>query len=106
MEHIKLVAEGRSTGKGQNNRLRREGKVPAVVYGKKVEPQNVVVNHKDLERATTTSAGFNALFDLSVDGKRDFLVRIGDYQAHPLSRSFVHVDFQAVDISEKIGIGG
>lgn len=104
MEHIKLSAEARETGKGFNRRARVKGLIPAIVYGKKRTPINVQVPEKDLIKATTTEAGFNALFDLTISGKETVLARIREYQADPIRRNFVHVDFQAVDIKEKIEV--
>ncbi len=81
MERIKLEAQGREkAGKGLNA-LRREGIVPAVLYGKKKEPELLKLPLKILDKAVATEAGFNAIFDLAVDGKAAGLVRIRGYQA-------------------------
>ncbi|MDZ4224976.1 MAG: 50S ribosomal protein L25, partial [bacterium] len=84
--------------------LRAKGQVPGIIYGKKREPKLVQVVARELEKATMTDAGFNAIFELSLDGKAEGLVRIRDYQAHPLKRNFTHVDFQTVDLKEKIEV--
>src|SRR3989338_5739894 len=104
MERLKLSAESRAAaGKGLSL-LRAKGMCPGIIYGKKREPKMGQVVAKELEKATMTDAGFNAIFELSLDGKTDGLVRIRDYQAHPLKRNFTHVDFQAVDLKEKIEV--
>lgn len=104
MERLKMSAESRAAaGKGLPQ-LRAKGLVPGIIYGKKKDPKLVQVVAKELEKATKTEAGFNAIFELSVDGKAEGLVRIRDYQAHPIKRNFTHVDFQAVDLKEKIEV--
>lgn len=103
MERIKLQAEKRDTKtKGAIRQLRIKGKVPAVLYGKKQEPQTLVVDEAELLKATSTKAGFNVLLDLNVAGGKPTTVLVRDYQAHPIHRTFTHVDFQAIDITEKI----
>src|SRR3989344_566428 len=69
MERFTLSAESRSTGKGASRRARCGGWIPAIIYGKKREPLTVQVSEKELTKATTTEAGFNALFDLTLSGK-------------------------------------
>lgn len=104
MERLKLTASSRETaGKGLP-KLRNSGFVPGVIYGKKIKPSLVQIPFKDLEKATTTEAGFNAIFELSVDGKDQGLVRIREYQAHPIKRNFTHVDFQVVDLKETVDV--
>lgn len=104
MERLKLSAESRKKAGAELGKLRRGGFVPGVVYGKKKEPQMVKVALKDLDKAAGTEAGFNAIFELNVDGKSEGLVRIREYQSHPLNRVFTHVDFQAVDLKAKIEV--
>ncbi len=104
MEHVKLSAESREGGKSTARRLRREGKIPAILYGKKIEAQAIAVGKKEVETALKTTAGFNALFDLSIDQKQVLLARICEHASHPLGRELVHLDFQAVDAKEKITV--
>lgn len=104
MERIKLEAQGREKAGSGLNALRREGIVPAVLYGKKKEPKLLKLPLKILDKALATEAGFNAIFDLTLDGKSAGLVRIREYQADPLKRNLTHVDFQVVDLKEKIEV--
>lgn len=103
MERIQLAANRRES-KGSLTALRRSGIIPAILYGKKRQPEKIQVACKNLEKAVATEAGINAIFDLTVDGKNEGVVRIREFQAHPLSRNFIHVDFQAVDLKEKIEV--
>jgi large subunit ribosomal protein L25 len=103
VERISLSAQKRDKmTKGGIRKLRLSGKVPAVLYGKKQEPVMLVVDVKDLERAVSTHAGLNALIDLKIDGGETATVLVRDYQAHPIDRDFTHVDFRAIDVTEKI----
>lgn len=103
MERVALVAEKRESGKGPARRLRNENKIPAVLYGK-VEPMNISVDRKALEKATKTSSGMNVLIDLSITGGDSGLALIRDYQADPFRRDFTHVDFQAITMSDKLDV--
>lgn len=103
MEKISLNAQKRNTEtKGQLRQLRETGFIPAILYGKKQQPIKLVVSEKELEEATATHAGFNALIDLNIAGEKPLIVLIRDYQAHPIHRNFTHVDFRAIDVTEKI----
>lgn len=104
MERVALTAEIRGAGKGIAKRLRVEGGVPAVLYGKSVKPLTITVNKKELSKAVKTKAGMNVLIDLAVQGGDSGLARIRDYQADPFKRDFTHVDFQAISLNEKIAV--
>ncbi|SHI80187.1 LSU ribosomal protein L25P [Malonomonas rubra DSM 5091] len=91
-----------NAGKGVARKLRAEGKVPAVVYGKGMEPTTISVEPKALEAAVNTDAGWNTLLTLkgapAVDGK---VVVLKDLELHPLRRDMVCADFHAIDLQEK-----
>lgn len=101
MEKFSLNTQTRQAGKEHARKSRQRGFIPAVLYGKKQEPINIEVSSYELEKCTATKSGMNALFDLSIDGK-DHLARIIDFQADVIKRHYIHVDFQAVDLNEKI----
>ena len=70
MAEIQLVAEtGREAGTRSSKRLRREGKIPGVVYGHGQDPLAVAVDARELRHALNTEAGVNALINLSIDGR-------------------------------------
>ncbi len=91
------------TGKGIARKLRAAGMVPAVVYGKGVEPTTISVNAKALEEATAGNAGWNTLLNLkgvpALEGK---LVVLKEADFHPLRRSMVCADFHAINLQEKV----
>lgn len=104
MAEINLVAEiGRVTGSRSSNRLRHEGRIPAVVYGHGMAPISVAVDRRALRQALTTSAGLNAVIDLDVDGTQHATV-VKQLQRHPVRRNVTHVDFQVVNLNEEITV--
>lgn len=97
MERAILEAATRGCGKGFAHRLRAEGNIPAVVYGKGTDPKPVAVNLRGLKKILQGDAGFNTLIDLKVEADNAQLVRVSDYQFDALKRVLTHVDFQTVD---------
>lgn len=94
---VTLSAERRNaTGSRASRRLRREDKIPAVLYGSTREPSNIMVQRADLRRALTTDAGLNALILLKVEGE-DIVTMARELQHHPVRREVTHVDFLVVD---------
>ncbi|WP_303722244.1 50S ribosomal protein L25 [Malonomonas rubra] len=91
-----------NTGKGVARKLRAAGKVPAVVYGKGMEPTAITVEPKALEQAVDTEAGWNTLLTLkgapAVEGK---IVVLKELDLHPLRREMVCADFHAIDLKTK-----
>ena len=102
MAEIQLVAEtGREPGTRASKRLRREGKIPGVVYGHGAEPVAVAVDARELRHALNTEAGVNALINLSIDGKSQLTMpRV--LQRHPVRNTVTHVDFQVVSRDEVV----
>jgi large subunit ribosomal protein L25 len=90
---VALPAEARTgTGKGVTRKLRAAGKVPAVLYGRGLEPLALSVDRLALSRVFKTEAGRNVLIDLQVDGDKH-LTLARDIQRDPLRGTIVHVDF-------------
>lgn len=101
---VSLTAQtGRPTGSRPASRLRAEGKVPGVVYGLHSEPTPVVVEWPELRKALTTSAGLNALIDLTVDGETNLSV-VKELQRDAVRRSVTHVDFLLIDRNEPLEV--
>ena len=87
---------GRQRGTRPSRRLRRTGRVPAVVYGMGDNPIQVSVDRADLRGALSTDAGLNALITLEVDGDRQLSI-VKDLQRHPVRRDVLHVDFLRIN---------
>jgi large subunit ribosomal protein L25 len=103
-EQVKLTAMPRTAaGKGETNRLRREGRVPAIVYGHKVDPTPVSVDARELFHALNGPAGRNALITLDIEG-RSTLVVARDLQRHAVRRDVLHLDLLAVDQDQQIDV--
>lgn len=94
-ELLLSVETGRKEGTRPSRRVRREGKVPAVVYGMGADPVAIAVEWPALRKALTTDAGLNALITLDIDGDQALAV-IKDLQRHPVRRDVIHVDFLRV----------
>ena len=97
MAELTLTAEtGRPTGSRPSNRLRAEGRIPAVVYGMGTEPLAISVQWRELRQVLTTDAGLNALINLDIDGDRQLSI-VKEMQRNPVKRSVTHVDFILID---------
>lgn len=105
MGHSSLAVELRETrGKGPARRMREAGHIPAVLYGHGNEPTALAVDGAALERVLRISAaGMNTLIDLKggVSGKT---VLVKELQREPVRGTYVHVDFYAIDVNEKIEV--
>lgn len=102
MAQVALEVEAReNAGKGFARRLRAAGKVPAVVYGKGMDPIMVSVDPKALQKAVSGEAGSNTLIALSGAGLDRRVVVLKDTQIHALRRDMVSVDFHAINLKEK-----
>lgn len=98
-----LAAEHREvTGKAVN-RLRKEGRLPAVVYGNGVESSNVTIDAHEFE-LLRKHTGPNSLVDLSVDGKKAQPVLINSVQVHPVHRRPLHADLFLVRMTQELTV--
>lgn len=88
-------------GKGSSGRLRREGRVPVILYGNGVAPVALSVDGRDLYRALHTPAGRNVVLRLEVDGASHLTVA-RDVQIDPARGDVLHVDLVAVDRDVRI----
>jgi large subunit ribosomal protein L25 len=96
MADVTLTAETRSEhGSGPAGRLRRTGKVPAVVYGLDADPQSISVGALELERILHGASGANTLINLQLD-EGDALALARQIQRHPTRGDLIHVDFVRV----------
>ena len=92
-EQLTLPAEAREqAGKGASRALRRDGRVPAVIYGENKEPLSVHVEEKLLARMLSTGHFMNSVIMVEVAGKANRTLP-KDVQFHPVSSRPIHVDF-------------
>jgi len=99
---IEIKADKRSVqGTGASRRLRRESKVPGVVYGAGKEAVAIEVDHKDLWFKLKMEAFHASILDMEL-GNEKSQVLLRDYQMHPFRPLILHVDFQRVAADKKI----
>lgn len=103
MSQVSLRATaGRSSGSRESRRIRRQGLVPAVVYGKDVEPVPVSVDAHDLHLALHTESGSNAIISLEVEGGETLTTMARVIDKHPFRNEYRHVDFVTVDLTQTV----
>ena len=102
MSQVTLSAStGRMQGSRASRRLRREGGIPAVVYGAGTEPVAVSVDAKEFRGAVSGSQGLNTVITLDADGHA-FVVMAREIQRHPVKGTVAHIDFQVVDPDQPV----
>jgi large subunit ribosomal protein L25 len=102
MEQVSLRAEARTeTGSPAARRLRGDGGVPAVMYGRGQDAMSLTVDRRDLYTALHGEAGTNALINLEVD-KDSFLTVAREVQRHPVRGEITHLDFIRISLDEAI----
>nr|6DZI_W Chain W, 50S ribosomal protein L25 [Mycolicibacterium smegmatis MC2 155]7S0S_X Chain X, 50S ribosomal protein L25 [Mycolicibacterium smegmatis]8FR8_2 Chain 2, 50S ribosomal protein L25 [Mycolicibacterium smegmatis MC2 155] len=99
----KLTANVRTrTGKGASRQARRDGKVPAVLYGHGTDPQHLELNARDFA-AVLRSHGTNAILTLDIEGTEQ-LALTKALDVHPIRRNIQHADLLVVQRGEKVTV--
>ena len=101
---LKVTQRDRS-GKGVARSLRRQGMIPAVVYGRGLTPATVAVTPKELKTAISTEAGWNTL--ITLQGETEYagkVVILKDLQVDPIRRDYMHADFQVIDMTHIVNV--
>lgn len=102
MQQIELEAQPREIIGKQVKRIRREGLVPAIIYGPQIKPIPIQLDAHELT-STLRRAGANRLITIDVQGDEQRHVTLArDVQRDVLSRDVIHVDFQEVVLTETI----
>jgi large subunit ribosomal protein L25 len=97
-----VVAQVRKVhGSSHSKKLRRHGKVPAVVYGAGKDVLNIELEHNSIMLALDVELFHSSILDLEVEGKKE-KVLLRDFQVHPYKQKITHVDFQRVDEKKKL----
>jgi large subunit ribosomal protein L25 len=101
---FEFVAEARSvTGSAAAKVVRRQGKVPAVIYGGNVDPEMLLLDHNDLLKHLAHEAVYSHVLDVTIDGKTEKAV-LKHIQRHPAKPQILHIDFLRVDDSHKLKV--
>lgn len=103
MAYELIAAKREELGTGASRRLRHAGKVPAVVYGGSQAAESVVLDHNVVFYALKEESFHSSILDLVIDGQKQ-AVLLRDFQNHPYKQQVMHIDFQRVDLSEKIHV--
>ena len=99
------VERREGVGKGSAKAVRRDGRVPAVVYGGGIDPLAITVDPKAISELLKTEAGVNAIFNLRLkDTDQERQAMIKDLDVHPLTRKMVHIDFIRVTEGQKVTV--
>ncbi|MCX8090356.1 MAG: 50S ribosomal protein L25 [Verrucomicrobiae bacterium] len=105
MKSVPLKAAPRAlTGRGGVKKLRAQGRVPAVIYGRNVPAENLELDARELRNLLLHSASENILVDLEIQNhqRAKRLAIVQEVQHHPLTGDVLHVDFHEVSENEKV----
>ena len=104
MDQVTLTADtNRALGTRASRRLRRNGRVPGVLYGLAADPVALSFDYRELRGALTTDAGLNALVTLEIDGDAQLAI-LKDLQRDPIRQEVTHVDFIRIDASAHVSV--
>ena len=99
-----LDAESRSDlGKGASRRLRRTGRVPAIIYGAGAEPESISLEHNKIMHDLENEAFYSHVLTLNVSGEAQKVI-LRDLQRHPAKPIIMHIDFLRVRDDQEIHI--
>src|SRR6184192_4033241 len=99
-----LEAQPRTPGtKNDARRVRKQGKVPAVVYGAGKDATPVSVDPRQVSRILHSATGHNTVFDLAVDGERTKAM-IVDWQYEPIKGALLHIDLKRIAMDQKLKV--
>ena len=100
MEEIIFEANRREViGKGVK-KLRRDGMLPAVVYGHNIDPISISLDYREASK-TLDAISPSALVVVDIEGEKHYTL-VRDKQRNPVMRTIIHVDFQAVSLTETV----
>ncbi len=102
MNEFELVAEARTdVGKGASRRLRRDGKLPGIVYGTGKEASMITLQHNAVMHNLEHEAFYSHILSLKIGNDTESVV-LKDLQRHPYKRTLLHIDLLRVDANETL----
>ena len=107
MEQLDLKAQVRkTTGKGLARALRREGRIPAVLYGPKTDSMMLSIDFKEFEQIVRKANVGSVLLNLQIQNGETLTrpAMIKELQTNPVSGAFLHIDFYEIDMQRKINV--
>ncbi len=93
-----------TAGKGAARAVRKQGNIPAVIYGDKKEPTLIALNPIELKKEMHKEGFFSQVFELALDGKAIDEAIVKDVQFHPVTDRPLHVDFMRVSAGTEIAV--
>jgi large subunit ribosomal protein L25 len=102
ISEIKAAARDQ-VGKGAARAIRREGRIPAIIYGDKSDPQQISVDDKELWMQVRKGQFLNTIYMLDVDGNSERVIP-REIQMHPVSDVPIHVDFLRLGKDAKVTV--
>lgn len=94
-------------GKSGAREIRKEGNIPAILYGNETEPTALVVEPEALRRALSNSAGRNTVLELEIEGSEETAGKFSmlrEIQKDPLGDRVLHIDFLAIDMKKPVAV--
>ena len=103
-ERVKLqVSERESRGSAESRRLRKQGLIPGVLYGRGKTPHAICVPERELRRVLTGAGGLHAILDVELEGQKTTHPSIlKEFQQHPVKGGIIHVDLHEVRLDQPI----
>ena len=103
-ENLVVEAQPRQAdGKNVARRVRKSGRVPAIVYGAKKEPVAVSVDPKQISRVLHSASGHNTIFDLQLGGGHEKAM-IVDWQYEPIKGALLHIDLKRIAMDQRLQV--
>lgn len=101
---FELIAESRQgVGKGASRRLRRAGRVPAVLYGGNKAPESLSFDHNEIVKQLQHEGFYSHILSITVGSRKESAI-LKDLQRHPYKPAILHLDLQRVSADEKIRV--
>lgn len=100
MSQLQVAAQPRVVTGRKVRQLRNQGSVPAVIYGKKISTAHLLLDERNLERVLH-SGGMSRIIEVNVEGAGLHNALVRGVHRHPVSHRLLHVDFYAIDMTEK-----
>jgi len=104
-ENAVLEAQPRTSGnKNAARRVRRDGKIPGVVYGAGKDAVSVSIDPRQVQRILHSETGHNTIFDLALDGGERTKAMIIDWQYEPIKGKLLHIDLKRIAMDQKLRV--
>ncbi|MEL0102477.1 MAG: 50S ribosomal protein L25/general stress protein Ctc [Gammaproteobacteria bacterium] len=103
MEFIINAQKREKKGTSSSRNIRREGMVPAIIYGADTAEETISLNKFEIAKNLDNDAFYSQVLDISLDGKKQQVI-LRDIQRHPAKREILHMDFQRIKADQKINV--